>query len=98
MELQEAIETLQFLVETEDEKEALASLVVAAQKGLLADKISYKQAKFANAMLEANGTDYDSFRLSFDNDWPDEIMQLSKNQAKNLINQLISLGYRDKLK
>lgn len=98
MEIKEAIEILQYVVETEDEKEALVSLVASAQKGELADKVSYKQVSFIGKLLEAGQTDYEDFRSTFEDELPEDPRQLSKKAGSKVINALIKLGYRDKLK
>lgn len=98
MEIKDAVEILQYVVETEDEKAALVSLVESAQKGELADKVSYKQVAFIGKLLEAGQTDYEEFRGSFDEELPDDPRQISKKTGRKVIDKLISLGYRDKLK
>ena len=97
MEIKEAVEILQYVVETEDEKAALISLVESAQKGEMADKVSSKQVYFIEKMLAAGETDYEEFRSTFEQELPEDPRQLPKKLGSKVITELINRGYKDKL-
>lgn len=100
MELKEAVETLKFLVESEDEKEALLTLVKLAKSNSdknNSENASYRQINFINRMASAADVDAKEEIEGLGIDVPDDIRQMPKKDASKVIKEFISRGYKDKI-
>lgn len=98
MDIKESYELLKYIVETPEEKLALDTLANAAESATsTVERASYKQFKFMNDMALASGStlkdELDKRGIEHTNNLKD----ISKDQAKKLISEFISLGYKDKL-
>lgn len=96
MELKEAIETLSFLVEEDNEKEALVTLARLAQKNDN-ESASYKQINFINRMASAADVDAVEEIEGMGINIPDDIRKIPKKDASKVIKEFISRGYKDKI-
>ena len=97
MDINQAVEVLQYAVETEDEKEALVALVKAAQKGLQGDVASYKQLMFINKMAKAAEIDLGDTLDSMDIHVGDDIRKMTKKEASKVIKEFLARGYKELL-
>lgn len=93
MDLRQAVETLAYVAESDEEKEALkylGNLALSAQK---ADKASYKQAMFIGNMASNVGVDVNDAISSMGLTPPNNLRELSKTDASAIIKEFINRGY-----
>lgn len=97
MDLESAVETLSFLVETQDEQEALRFLVNKAQQAELGDVASSKQVYFINSMAQAAGVEVGPIMEDLGMEPVEDPHKLPKKDATKLIKVMIDRGYKDLL-
>ena len=97
MDLESAVETLSFLVETQDEQEALRFLVNKAQQAELGDVASSKQVYFINSMAQAAGVEVGPIMEDLGIEPVEDPRKLPKKDATKLIKVMIDRGYKDLL-
>jgi len=97
MDLESAVETLSFLVETQDEQEALRFLVNKAQQAELGDVASSKQVYFINSMAQAAGVEVGPIMEDLGMEPVEDPRKLPKKDATKLIKAMIDRGYKDML-
>jgi len=97
MDLESAVETLSFLVETQDEQEALRFLVNKAQQAELGDVASSKQVYFINSMAQAAGVEVGPIMEDLGMEPVEDPRKLPKKDATKLIKVMIDRGYKDLL-
>ena len=100
MELKEAVETLKFLVESEDEKQALLTLIKLAKGNVdksNSESASYRQINFINRMAAAADVDAREEIEGIGIEIPDDIRQMPKKDASKVIKEFIKRGYKDKI-
>lgn len=97
MDLESAVETLSFLVETQDEQEALRFLVNKAQQAELGDVASSKQVYFINSMAQAAGVEVGPIMEELGIEPVEDPRKLPKKDATKLIKVMIDRGYKDLL-
>jgi len=97
MDIESAVETLSFLVETQDEQEALRFLVNKAQQAELGDVASSKQVYFINSMAQAAGVEVGPIMEDLGMEPVEDPRKLPKKDATKLIKVMIDRGYKDLL-
>ena len=97
MDLESAVETLSFLVETQDEQEALHFLVNKAQQAELGDVAYSKQVYFINSMAQAAGVEVGPIMEDLGMEPVEDPRKLPKKDATKLIKVMIDRGYKDLL-
>jgi len=97
MDIESAVETLSFLVETQDEQEALRFLVNKAQQAELGDVASSKQVYFINSMAQAAGVEVGPIMEDLGMEPVEDPRKLPKKDATKLIKAMIDRGYKDML-
>lgn len=97
MDLESAVETLSFVVETQDEQEALRFLVNKAQQAELGDVASSKQVYFINSMAQAAGVEVGPIIEDLGMEPVEDPRKLPKKDATKLIKVMIDRGYKDLL-
>jgi len=97
MDLESAVETLSFLVETQDEQEALRFLVNKAQQAELGDVASSKQVYFINSMAQVAGVEVGPIMEDLGMEPVEDPRKLPKKDATKLIKVMIDRGYKDLL-
>lgn len=97
MDIESAVETLSFLVETQDEQEALRFLVNKAQQAELGDVASSKQVYFINSMAQAAGVEVWPIMEELGMEPVEDPRKLPKKDATKLIKVMIDRGYKDLL-
>jgi hypothetical protein len=97
MDIESAVETLSFLVETPDEQEALRFLVNKAQQAELGDVASSKQVYFINSMAQAAGVEVGPIMEDLGMEPVEDPRKLPKKDATKLIKTMIDRGYKDML-
>lgn len=97
MDLESAVETLSFLVETQDEQEALRFLVNKAQQAELGDVASSRQVYFINSMAQAAGVEVGPIMEDLGMEPVEDPRKLPKKDATKLIKVMIDRGYKDML-
>jgi len=97
MDIESAVETLSFVVETQDEQEALRFLVNKAQQAELGDVASSKQVYFINSMAQAAGVEVGPIMEDLGMEPVEDPRKLPKKDATKLIKAMIDRGYKDML-
>lgn len=97
MDLESAVETLSFVVETPDEQEALRFLVNKAQQAELGDVASSKQVYFISTMAKAAGVEVGPLMEELGMETVEDPRKLPKKDATKLIKVMIDRGYKDML-
>lgn len=97
MDIKEAVQTLAYIAETEEEKQALkflGQLAVQAEKG---EKASYKQAMFITKMADAAGVDVFEAISQLGITPPDSVREIPKKDASKIIKAFIERGYNQNM-
>lgn len=97
MELVDAVKTLKFLVESDDEKEALRVLIKATQgSGNGVEKSTYKQVMFIQQLAFNGGVNALEELDSLGIEQKTNLRDLTKKEASKLINEFKRRGYMEK--
>lgn len=97
MNIENAVEILGFIVETQDEKDALKFLVDKAKKEELGDVASSKQIYFITTMAKAADIDVFDVFEELEIEPVEDLRLLPKKSASAIIKEYIKRGYKEKL-